>query len=43
MACYATHLVAFWDGKSRGTEHMIRTARVFGLDVRVVRFEPAEL
>lgn len=38
MARYATHLVAFWDGKSRGTEHMIQLAEKVGLEVRVVRY-----
>lgn len=36
MAQYATHLVAFWDGKSRGTEHMIARARSLSLEIRVV-------
>ncbi|MHB1266164.1 MAG: A1S_2505 family phage non-structural protein [Acidithiobacillus ferriphilus] len=36
MAWYATHLIAIWDGESRGTQHMIRTAERDGLDVRVV-------
>jgi len=36
MAAYATHLVAFWDGRSRGTRHMIETARRAGLRVRVL-------
>lgn len=38
MAQYATHLVAFWDGKSRGTEHMIARARSLCLEIRVVRY-----
>jgi len=37
MRKYATHLVAFSVGHSRGTEHMIRTAQEAGLEVRVVR------
>lgn len=37
MAEKAQALIAFWDGKSRGTEHMIRIARECGLAVRVVR------
>ena len=28
-------LIAFWDGKSRGTEHTIREARKQGLEVKV--------
>lgn len=38
MAQYATHLVAFWDGKSRGTAHMIRTAEEYKLNVRIIRY-----
>lgn len=37
MAEKAQALIAFWDGKSRGTEHMIRIARECGLAVRVVQ------
>ena len=40
MAQEATHLVAFWDGKSRGTKHMIEEAERVGLKVRVVRYTP---
>lgn len=41
MAAYAAEvpgsiLIAFWDGKSRGTAHMIATARKYGL-IRYVR------
>lgn len=44
MAEYADALVAFWDGKSKGTKHMIETARKHGLKVRVVPyvFEPIQ-
>lgn len=38
MAQNADAVVAFWDGKSRGTEHMIRTAERYGLKVRVKRY-----
>ena len=31
MAKVATHLVAFWDGASKGTAHMIDIARDHGL------------
>ncbi len=37
MAHLATHLVAFWDGESPGTRHMIETAQGAGLQVRVVQ------
>lgn len=38
MAQYADALVAFWDGKSKGTEHMINLAKRNGLQVRIVNF-----
>jgi len=38
MAQNATHLLAFWDGRSRGTKHMIDVAKEHGLDVNVVRY-----
>ena len=38
MAKHADCLIAFWDGKSKGTKHMIDLARKHGLKVRVVRF-----
>ena len=38
MAEYADALVAFWDGKSRGTMHMINLATSAGLQVRVVNY-----
>jgi hypothetical protein len=37
MANVANALVAFWDGRSPGTKHMIDIARQRGLAVRVVR------
>lgn len=37
MAKYATHLIAFWDGKSKGTKHMIALGARHGLKVRVVK------
>ena len=38
MADYADALVAFWDGKSRGTMHMINLAKSAGIHVRVVNY-----
>jgi hypothetical protein len=38
MANYADTLIAFWDGKSKGTKHMIETAREKGLSVNVCRY-----
>lgn len=31
-------LIAFWDGKSKGTKHMIDLAEKNGLEVHIVRF-----
>ena len=39
MADDATHLVAFWDGVSKGTKHMIDLATKKGLVVRVYRYQ----
>ena len=38
MGEYADALLAFWDGKSRGTKHMINYARKKGLKVKVVYY-----
>lgn len=38
MADIATHLLAFWDGNSRGTKHMIDLATSKGLEVTVVKY-----
>ena len=38
MANAATHLLAFWDGESKGTKHMIDIATKKGLTVNVVRY-----
>lgn len=35
MAYYGTHLVAVWDGKSRGTQHMFNTMRDRGKPVYI--------
>jgi hypothetical protein len=39
MAKYADALLAFWDGESRGTRHMIDTAKEFGLTLQVVLYK----
>jgi hypothetical protein len=39
MAKAATHLVAFWDGESRGTKHMIDIAKSLDLTVRVFNYQ----
>ena len=36
MATHADALIAFYDGKSKGTGNMIRLARDFGLEVNIV-------
>ena len=32
-------LIAFWDGKSKGTKHMIDLAKRYGLEVHVVNYK----
>lgn len=39
MAAAADALIAFWDGKSRGTLNMINEARGHGLAVRVKQYK----
>lgn len=41
MADYADALYAFWDGKSKGTAHMIELSRQKALQVRVKQYVPA--
>lgn len=44
MAIYASDndnigvLIAFWDGKSKGTKHMIDAAKKYGLEIHVIRY-----
>lgn len=38
MAENADMLIAFWDGKSKGTEHMIKTAKKLNLIVNVISY-----
>ncbi|OJJ16716.1 hypothetical protein BKI52_32945 [marine bacterium AO1-C] len=38
MAEYSDALIAFWDGESKGTLHMINLAKEHGLKVKVHRF-----
>jgi len=38
MADYANALVAFWDGKSKGTKNMICEAKKRGLRTTIVRY-----
>ena len=39
MANYADCLIAFWDGSSRGTQHMINQAKKKDLQVKIVRYK----
>jgi hypothetical protein len=38
MAEFADALIAFWDGKSNGTKHMIDTATNKGMQIKVVNY-----
>ncbi len=38
MAAYADALIAFWDGESKGTKHMIDLAKQACLKVKVIYF-----
>lgn len=38
MAKYADALIAFHDGSSRGTQHMINLAKSYGLKIRIVKY-----
>ena len=38
MAEFADALIAFWDGKSHGTKHMIDIATEKGMNVRIVKY-----
>lgn len=39
MARYAGALICFWDGKSRGSRHMLDLAEFYGLKIRLVTYE----
>lgn len=43
MAAYASRqngkLIAFWDGESKGTVHMIKLARKYNLEVKVIFYK----
>jgi glycerophosphoryl diester phosphodiesterase len=41
MAAYANALIAFWDGKSKGTKNMIDLAKQAGLKVRIYNYKAA--
>ena len=39
MAEYADALIAFWDGKSRGTKNMLIIARSFKLRIKIYKYK----
>jgi hypothetical protein len=39
MAEYADALIAFWDGSSKGSEHMINIATKHNLKIRIYKYE----
>lgn len=39
MLSVATHLIAFWDGKSSGTKHMIDIAQEKGIPIWVFKYK----
>ena len=39
MAKASNALVAFWDGKSKGTNHMIAIAKELNLPTRIIRYD----
>ena len=43
MAEYGDALIAFWDGKSKGTLHMINLAKERNLKVKIVIYETKEI
>lgn len=38
MAEFSDGVIAFWDGKSKGTQHMIETMHYLGKSVHIVRY-----
>lgn len=42
MADVADAVIAFWDGESPGTKHMIETAKAKELPIRIFRFSKEE-
>jgi hypothetical protein len=43
MAINSNALIAFWDGKSKGTKHMIDIATDKGLLVRIIKYKRGEI
>lgn len=38
MSNYGTHLIAFWDGESKGTSHMIKAAKLNKIPTIVINY-----
>ena len=38
MARYADALIAFWDGESKGTKHMIDLANKYNLKINIIQY-----
>ena len=38
MAIYANACICFWDGQSKGTEHMINLAKSQGIPLRIIKY-----
>ena len=39
MAKYANLLIAFWDGESKGTKHMIETAKRLEIKTHIIKIK----
>lgn len=39
MSLYGTHLVLFWDGKSKGSKNMLEEAQKQGLKIKIVYYD----
>jgi hypothetical protein len=40
MAKYATHCIVFWDGKSDGSQDMIKKAKKHKIPTQIVKYNP---
>ena len=43
MGKYADALVLFWDGRSKGSKHMMKVAEVLELKTKIIRYEELDL
>ena len=39
MAKYATHLILFWDGKSKGSKNMLENAKKYNLKIKTIGYK----